>query len=165
MPERRFGAILKQLRQRKGLTQKALANLIGHSTPESCGMMESGARQVGLEQIPQLATILGVKAKDLAVLALLDYFPRLACVLFPDSDACGRQLPRAETDCRTEELLPASMEVAKQWQGLGLRQRKLVEQTIDILREMSSPGIPEKRRRHRNDSIMDSTQGLTGTVS
>ncbi len=65
-PEHRraFGGRIRELRQRRGLSQEALADAAGlHRT--YVGSVERGGRNVSLENIHELANALDVAARDL----------------------------------------------------------------------------------------------------
>ena len=139
-----FGSAVKRLRQRRGLTQRQLASSMGHMSAEWCTMLERGHRTINLAEIPQLARVLQVDPRDLAVLALRQYFPALAGVLFPGAEES--HLPLPEDNRVLDQLLPASLAIAKGWEQLGPRPRNLVKETIALLRERANPSISGHRR-------------------
>lgn len=60
----RFGARLRELRQRAGLRQEDLASLIGIDRV-AISQIERGAREVGVSRVLPLAQALGVPPEDL----------------------------------------------------------------------------------------------------
>ena len=139
-----FAAAVKQLRQGNGLTQKQLATNMGHMSAEWSTMLETGHRRIDLSELPQLARILQVDPRDLAVLALRQYFPAVAGVLFPGAEE--PRLPRPEDKSVPDQLLPASLAIAKSWEQLAPRQRNVVREMIAVLRESANPSISGHRR-------------------
>ena len=60
----RFGARIRELRKRQGISQEALASLAGvHRT--YVGMIERGEKNITLTNIAKLANALGVSIRDL----------------------------------------------------------------------------------------------------
>jgi transcriptional regulator with XRE-family HTH domain len=134
-----FGAIIRQLRVKKGLTQKELATKTGYSTPEWTCMLESGTRQINPEDVPQIARILTVNAHDLAVRAVRDCFPKLAAVLFSDVDTKRNELAGAQDKSKPRRA--SSIEHRDQ--------QKLVEEIVSSLTVVASPCAPVDRSRPR----------------
>jgi transcriptional regulator with XRE-family HTH domain len=153
-----FGAIVKELRRRKRMTQKQLAHQMGHLTAEWLAMIETGQRPIKLEEVSPLAQLLHTDPKTLAVVALRNYAPNLASVLFPDSTN-EQMLPGAEDVDGQEKLLPATLAVAKGFEQLDPRQRKLIEELVRELGERADSrkpgprGVP-RRNKPGNDFII-----------
>lgn len=55
-----FGKRLASERKRRGLTQADLAELLGHSSPETVSRYERGEREPRLSTVVEIATALGV---------------------------------------------------------------------------------------------------------
>jgi transcriptional regulator with XRE-family HTH domain len=62
---KRFPEKLRTLRQRRGMTQKQLAELLGFSTEVYISALENGRRKPGTELVLRLATIFGVTTDQL----------------------------------------------------------------------------------------------------
>lgn len=63
-PEEAFGAVLRQLRTEKGLSQERLA-LDGGLDRTFISLLERGLRQPSLTTLLQLSNVLGVKASEI----------------------------------------------------------------------------------------------------
>lgn len=84
MPNRFEGYISNFIRQRRlqlGLTQKAVAQMIG-VTADFISLLESGERRLDLDRIPRLADALDVERFDLCASALRDRCPQLFAEIF-----------------------------------------------------------------------------------
>ena len=79
----KLGPIIKQARERAGLTQAQVSTHMGHKTMEWLSMIENGLRSLDIEKIPALASFLGLHAADLTFVALCQYYPNTAYALFP----------------------------------------------------------------------------------
>jgi transcriptional regulator with XRE-family HTH domain len=79
----KLGPIIKQARERAGVTQAQVSTHMGHKTMEWLSMIENGLRSLDIEKIPALASYLGIHAKDLTFVALCQYYPNTAHALFP----------------------------------------------------------------------------------
>jgi transcriptional regulator with XRE-family HTH domain len=78
--DRSVADTLRRRREELGLSQEGIATQLG-LTADFIGLCERGMRRVGLDRIPQLAQILEVNAKDLAMMALVEEAPQMADVL------------------------------------------------------------------------------------
>ena len=56
---------IRQLRERKGLTQEAAAKLAGFRSRQAWNNIESGRQSPRLDTLERIAAALGVKARDL----------------------------------------------------------------------------------------------------
>ena len=145
----RFGAVVRHFRQKKGLTQSELSKALGHSTPEWAGMAEAGQRKIQLDEIPQLAAVLQLNARDLAKRALREYHPALAGALFygqpDDHEVPGPAIGQAA------DLLPASAALARAFQKLKPKQRQIITSMVEALGEnLDVGGRVGKKRMLRN---------------
>ena len=59
-----FGAVLRQIRNEKGLTQDDLADRLGINSPY-ISRLESGQKHPSLEMIWKIAKALGIQASDI----------------------------------------------------------------------------------------------------
>lgn len=62
---RRFGEKLQMLRQRRGLTLRALAQALGYTAHAHLGLIEQGKRQPSLEVVRRVAAYFQVSADHL----------------------------------------------------------------------------------------------------
>ncbi len=76
------GSTIKKRRFSLGLTQNEVAQQVGLSG-DFLGMVESGRRGIGLQHMPKLADVLGIKPKDLVLSWLREESPAALEVLMP----------------------------------------------------------------------------------
>lgn len=62
--EIQLGKRIKKLRRKAGLTQEQLAEKVNVSTTH-IGLVETGKRRVSLKTLQKIASVLGVKVKEL----------------------------------------------------------------------------------------------------
>lgn len=60
-----FGARVKYYREKKGLTQKELAEILGYTTHTSIYQIEVGNNSIPLSKLPDFCVALGVEPFDL----------------------------------------------------------------------------------------------------
>jgi transcriptional regulator with XRE-family HTH domain len=70
--------IIKERRERLGLTQIDIAKAVGVQSGDFISLVEKGVRNLDLDRIPRLANILEVDPVDLSQLALEEQYPLLA---------------------------------------------------------------------------------------
>ena len=80
-----IGSVLRDLRDKKGLTQQEVSNAMGHRSPEWIGLIESNLRTIDINILPQLAVLLDCNPRDLLKIAMFQYFPAVADALFPEN--------------------------------------------------------------------------------
>jgi len=119
---------IRRRREALGLSQEEVASQLG-LTSDFVGLCERGMRRVGLDRIPQLAEILEVNAKDLAVMALSEEAPLLADVMLQGKLSSNFQLPVRGK---------AEQEGFRRLMALDRNQRQPILATIDALYDMHS---------------------------
>lgn len=127
-----FGAVVRFFRTRAGLSQLALAKRVGFSTAEAIGMIEHGARDLALDRVRSMANALGIDALELTILALREYYPVAAKVLFGEA-ANTSNLPREATVVPQDELSAAGWKVGEKFDRLDVRFQPLVTGLIEAL--------------------------------
>ena len=86
--------LLRRLRLERNFSAKTMAGLIGYSSAESIIMIEHGRRTLPLEKMPAMAKALGIEPRDLLVRALIEYYPQVAEILYPEAAAlCNGPAP------------------------------------------------------------------------
>jgi transcriptional regulator with XRE-family HTH domain len=91
--EIRVGARIRELRAKKGLSQKDLARELGVSHV-TVGRWEHGTREISLTMLARVADVLGVE--------LSEFFPKVQAPLFPPEEA-RRRARRAEAPSPSPE--------------------------------------------------------------
>ena len=74
--------IIKERREELGLSQVELGRALGIASGEFLCMVESGRRHFALDNIPRLATVLGLDPAELCQCALHELTPRLYLTTF-----------------------------------------------------------------------------------
>jgi len=120
-----FGAVVR-------FSQLALAKRVGFSTAEAIGMIEHGARDLALDRVRSMANALGIDALELTILALREYYPVAAKVLFGEA-ANTSNLPREATVVPQDELSAAGWKVGEKFDRLDVRFQPLVTGLIEAL--------------------------------
>jgi transcriptional regulator with XRE-family HTH domain len=62
---KKLGENIKEIRERKGLTQAFVSKELGYKSPSMLSEIESGKKGLDAEKIPLLANILNVPINDL----------------------------------------------------------------------------------------------------
>jgi transcriptional regulator with XRE-family HTH domain len=63
--KKKIGENIKEIRERKGLTQAFVSKELGYKSPSMLSEIESGKKGLDAEKIPLLANILNVPINDL----------------------------------------------------------------------------------------------------
>ena len=81
----KLAQLISARRRDLGKTQAEVAKIMGYSSPEFIGMVESGIRTMDLNKIPRLAEALHLNPAELCQMALFEEHPSLFAVLFGQS--------------------------------------------------------------------------------
>ncbi len=68
-----LGLLVKEYRNKKGITQLELSEKLGYDTPQFVSIIERGLARVPLNVIGQLIVLLGIPEKKITKLLTLNY--------------------------------------------------------------------------------------------
>jgi transcriptional regulator with XRE-family HTH domain len=135
---RSVGEIMRHFRTLRGMTQLEVSKALNHSTPEWCGMIESGHRSLDINKAPRVAEVLKINAQDFSKHCLFEYAPALASALFgqePDASTI-----RENHNPVAAKLLPGAYELAKKFQNLPALAQEVVVSLVNNLQTMVNGG-------------------------
>jgi transcriptional regulator with XRE-family HTH domain len=69
----KIGNIVREHRERKGLTQMEVASRLGYDSPQFVSLFERGLSKVPVTTLGRLITILGIPEKTITHILLSDY--------------------------------------------------------------------------------------------
>ena len=122
------GEVVRAWRIKRDLSQLALSNLVGHKTGEWIGMIENNVRALDLEKIPGMAAALRIDPRDLLKVAMFEYYPGVAQVLYP-GDTPGAP---SEKEPAPVTVSPEALQLAQRIENLSPEARDIVAGVVSM---------------------------------